>query len=437
MDSPAISAPADERLANEDLADRHEPEEHTASSNVSQVATADPLIPIAAISRFDTGWRRIIRNFSPSWFGVTIGTGIVPVLLITLPYPAHWLRYLSYAFFVLNTAIFFSALAASVLRYALYPEIWRVMVASPNSLFLGTVPMGFAMLVEMWLFACVPKWGDWSLYVAWVGWMVDAVVAAAVTVFLIFTHISRHETSSLDTVTATQLLPIAATIVASGTGAEVAEALAERYPEHALGTVLASFVLWGMGMPMALAVLVMYYQRLAVHKLPPREVLVSCFLPLGPLGFGGYSIMYLGKVCLTLLPETRTLHELAGPVLYVQGFLCALVLWGFGLVWFVFALAALWKCRPIPFNMGWWSFTFPLGVYAASTVQIGVELPSHVFKVLGTIFSGAVVLLWVVVAAETAKGAWSGKLFNAPYLNDLTQEELDKGKIRCRGGKAA
>jgi tellurite resistance protein TehA-like permease len=98
---------------------------------------------------------------------------------------------------------------------------------------------------------------------------------------------SRNHINSLERITAIQLLPIAATIVAAGTGAEVAEILPN--PQHALGTITVCYVLWGMGIPLAMMVLVMYYHRLAVHKLPPREVIVSCFLPLGPLGFGGYT----------------------------------------------------------------------------------------------------------------------------------------------------
>lgn len=74
--------------------------------------------------------------------------------------------------------------------------------------------------------------------------------------------------------------------MAAGTGAEVATILPNK--QHALGTLLASFILWGMGTPLAIAVLVIYYQRLALYKLPPRELIVSCFLPLGPLGFGGF-----------------------------------------------------------------------------------------------------------------------------------------------------
>jgi tellurite resistance protein TehA-like permease len=98
---------------------------------------------------------------------------------------------------------------------------------------------------------------------------------------------SQNHTNSLHSITAAQLLPIAATIVAAGTGAEVAEVLSN--PSHAFGTVMTCYVLWGTSVPLAMIVLTIYYQRLAVHKLPPREVIVSCFLPLGPLGFGGYT----------------------------------------------------------------------------------------------------------------------------------------------------
>ena len=44
--------------------------------------------------------------------------------------------------------------------------------------------MGFATIVEMWIFVCVPKWGTWAVYVAWAMWMIDSVMAIAVTVSL-------------------------------------------------------------------------------------------------------------------------------------------------------------------------------------------------------------------------------------------------------------
>lgn len=37
--------------------------------------------------------------------------------------------------------------------------------------------------------------------------------------------------------------------------------------------------------------------------------------------------------------------------------------------------------------MGWWGFTFPLGVLTVATTTIGVEMPSKFFLVLGTVSS--------------------------------------------------
>jgi tellurite resistance protein TehA-like permease len=263
------------------------------------------------LTKYDVGWRRVVRNFSPSWFSVTMGTGIVSILLNFIPFHASWLYYLSIIFFILNTILFTLALSTSILRYTLYPEIWTVMIQDPtNSLFLGTIPMGFATLIEQWVFICVPLWGKWARDVAWGAWMVDVIAAVSVTIslsfllcvdfglFILFLYwwtptdfyhdrMSQHNTNSLDRITAVQLLPIAATIVAAGTGAEVAAILPN--PQHAYGTVMTCYVLWGMSVPLAMIVLAIYYQRLAVHKLPPREIIVSCFLPLGPLGFGGYT----------------------------------------------------------------------------------------------------------------------------------------------------
>ena len=350
-----------------------------------------------------------------------MGTGIVSTILITIPWKASWLYYLSIVFFVLNTCLFSAAFMLSLLRYTIWPEIWSVMIQdATNSLFLGTIPMGFATIVEMWTFVCVPAWGPWAAQVAWALWMLDSAVAIAVTVSLGIMLMSESHQRSLDSITAAQLLPIAATIVAAGTGSEVAEILPNA--QHALGTIITCYIMWGMAVPMAFSVLVIYYQRLALHKMPPREVIVSAFLPLGPLGFGGYTILYLGRVAKDVFPKTGTIDPMAGRFAYVAGFFIALIMWGWGLLWFAFALASIYKARSFPFNMGWWGFTFPLGVYSVSTMLIGEELPSLFFRVLGTILGTAVIVLWVVIALRTAQGAWQGHLFNAPCLANLKKE---------------
>ena len=375
-------------------------------------------------SKYEIGWRRVVRNFTPSWFSVTTGIGVVSLLFNAIPFKADWLYWLAVVFFALNTVLFALAFGISFARYTLYPEIWTVMIQDPiNSLFLGTVTMGFSTLVECLVLLCCESWGDWSRTFAWVLWMIDSVAAFAVMASLSFILISQSHIRSLDRITAAQLLPIAATTVASNTGAQVATVI--RNPQYAVGTLITSYVMWGMATPFAMVILVIYYSRLALHKLPSREVIVSPFLPLGPLGLGGNTILNLGKIARELLPQTNLLSHVpaAGDILYIQGLLIALIMWGFGIVWLVFALATIYSCRPFPFNMGWWGFTFPLGVFAISTIAFGVEMPSMFFSMLGTVMAVMVMLLWVVVAAGTAKGAWNGKLFNAPCLRNLEKPE--------------
>ena len=99
-----------------------------------------------------------------SWFSVTMGTGIVSILLHNLPYNGIWLYWISVVLFALNVLLFILFLFMSMLRYGLYPEIWSAMIRHPaQSLFLGTFPMGLATIVNMVVFVCVPAWGPWAV----------------------------------------------------------------------------------------------------------------------------------------------------------------------------------------------------------------------------------------------------------------------------------
>ena len=194
-----------------------------------------------------------------------------------------------------------------------------------------------------------------------------------------------HKTTELSIVTGTWLLPIVAPVVASASGGIVGDVLPD--PQRALWTIIVCYILWGTSIPLAMAVLVIYFQRLIICKLPPREVIVSVFIPLGPLGQGGFAIMQLAKVSLKIFPLTHTLEAAngrAGEILYVTGWLIALIMWGSAVVWLFFAIASI-SSSKFPFNLSWWSFIFPLGVFTLSTTTMRKELPSAFFDVLGTV----------------------------------------------------
>ncbi|KAL2841502.1 voltage-dependent anion channel [Aspergillus pseudodeflectus] len=383
-----------------------------------------------SVTKHDIGWRRVVRNFTPSWFSINMGTGIVSTLLYALPYNGTWLYWISVIIFALNVLLFIIVCAISTLRYTLYPEIFRVMITHPTqSMFIGTLPMGFATIVNMLCFVCVPAWGDWAREFTWAMWIIDAVIAVVTALSLPFMLMSRRDETQLSSMTAVWLLPIVGTVVTASSGALVAEILPN--PQHALWTIIVSYVLWGIGLPLALMVMVIYLQRLTLHKIPPKAMIVSVFLPLGPLGQGGFGAIRLGKAAQTIFTKTHTLEEVSGPVFYSMGFLVGLILWSFGLVWLFFASASIARAKTFPFNIGWWGFLFPIGAYASCTCQIGAELPSAFFRILGTIITLCVVALWIVISLGTLKGVVTGTIFYSPCLAELRAKEMERGEVKA------
>jgi tellurite resistance protein TehA-like permease len=187
--------------------------------------------------------------------------------------------------------------------------------------------------------------------------------------------------------------------------------------QHAIWTVVISYILWGTSVPMAVLILAMYYNRLMIHDVLPSQAAVTSFITIGPLGQGAAAIQLLGKVALKVFERNNfiPMAPIAGQFFYLTGILTALIMWGFAIVWLFFALATIAR-REFKFNISWWAFTFPLGVFTVSTTTLAQELPSRFFKVLGTIFSVAETLLWIMVACGTIKASLNGDLFQPPPL---------------------
>lgn len=183
-------------------------------------------------------------------------------------------------------------------------------------------------------------------------WILDAVLSLGMAVYIPFQLIRQPGEIQLRTVTALHLFPVVTTVVCAASGGIVAEVLPNS--QQALATVIAGYVLWGVGVPTALIIMTIYFHRLVIHKMPPREIIVSSFLPLGPLNMGAFTLIQLGKVSLKVFPETKTIHPQAGVILYNMGVICGLIMWSFALLWLFLAVASVCQSSHLPFNMGWW-----------------------------------------------------------------------------------
>ncbi|KAI5457544.1 voltage-dependent anion channel [Mariannaea sp. PMI_226] len=357
-----------------------------------------------------------------------MGTGIVSILLHNLPYNVKGLYWVSVIIFIINVFLFVIFSCIFLARYILYPGLWTKTINHPQiSLSVGAYPMGLSTIVVMIVLVCVPLWGDWVVTLAWALWWADSILSVMICLYIPF-HLMHCQKASLDQISGLWLLPMASAIVASATGSVVSEVLHNQ--QHVLWTLVTCYFLWGSSIPLSMMYLAMYLQRLTLHQLPPRNLVVSALIPVGPLGQGAFAIMQLGRVAaanfsrLDVLAHSKT-HS--GYILYVGGWLIGLVMWAYGLTWLFLALATICRGR-FPFNMGWWSFIFPLGVWTNATITFGKEMPSAFFNILGTVFTGVVTLLWLIVAGRTIWGLYRRQLFTAP---DFDAWRMARSKARA------
>ncbi len=358
--------------------------------------------------------REIVRQFTPNWFTVTMGTGVLALAIDQFPgHPASlhqaglflWLA--NIGLFMLCTAlyggrwIFFTADAMPIWEHPVMP------------MFLGAIPMGLATIINGFLVFGIPWFGAPATEIATVLWWIDAVLAVGIGLLVPFLMFTRQH-HSMESMTAVWLLPIVPAEVTAASGGQLVMHLAN--PVMAAHLLFGSYLLWAFSVPLALGVLVILFLRLVLHKLPKRDMAVSSWLALGPLGTGALGLLVLGRDAPAILGAVGMAD--IGAVAHGIGVIGGLILWGYG-AWWLFMAAAItlsYIRQGLPFNMGWWGFTFPLGVFTLATLNLGGQTGMALFSVLGGIMTVALLGFWVTVALRTISGGYRGNLFHSPCL---------------------
>jgi C4-dicarboxylate transporter/malic acid transport protein len=373
-------------------------------------------IPFQTVARRDgKPLQEIVRNFTPNWFTVTMGTGGLALTLNQFPLAIPGLRAVAVGLWIANIALFalFSLLYAA--RWVLFPREAALIFRHPvMSMFFGAIPMGLATIVNGFL-AFGPDFlgSGLAVSIAHALWQADAAMSVVCGLAIPYFMFTRQE-HSMEKLTAVWLLPIVASEVAAASGGLLAPHLAA--PEGFLVLIL-SYVLWACSVPLAMSVLVLLFLRLALHKLPERDMGVSAWLALGPIGTGALGLVVLGGAAPTIFAANGLAS--VGEVAFGLGAIGGLMLWGYGVWWL--SLAILKTVRylrgGLPFNLGWWGFTFPLAVYTLATLALARVTGLSLFSFVGAGLALCLAIFWVIVAGRTLRGAWTTALFVAPCLN--------------------
>jgi C4-dicarboxylate transporter/malic acid transport protein len=377
-------------------------------STLSELATE--LKPHAQIERP----REMIRQFTPNWFAATMGTGILALALPQVPGAGATLHAIGEGLWIFNIGLFTLFTVLYTARWMLFwHEAKRIFSHNIVSMFIGTIPMGLATIINGFLFFGLPRWGEGMVDVAQALWWIDVAMSIGCGVLIPYFMFTR-QAHGIDKMTAIWLLPIVAAEVAAVSGGLLAPHLTDANAQF--HTLIASYVLWAYSVPVAFAILTILFLRMALHRLPPDSMAASSWLSLGPIGTGALGLILLGADA----PSIFAAQGMVGIGTIAEGFglIAGTLLWGVGLWWLL--LAVLITIRyfraGVPFNLGWWGYTFPLGVYTVTTLKLGVVLKIAAFSTLGSLLVVILAAMWVLVAARTIHGGWKGHLFVSPCL---------------------
>ena len=365
--------------------------------------------------------QNLIRQFTPNWFTVSMGTGVVALIVSEFPMLKAFTWQLGTGLWYFNILLFVLFSVLYSLRWAFYPHEAKQIFQHPSmSLFLGTIPMALATILNGFLKYGQPIYGDTAVQIAQTLWYANIVLALLVAWAVPFA-MYRHQEHALQQMTAVWLLPIVACEVAASSGGLLLGHLPA--DTHAVAILLGSYLLWGVSVLPAFAILTILMLRLVLHKLPEKELAVSSWLALGPIGTAALALLVLGHQA-PMLMASLGLAQL-GQLFQQAGILASLILLGFGLWWLGIAvLTTLYHAKQdLPFNLGWWGLTFPLGVYTLAILTLAQQLNLAFLYAVGYAFATILMLLWSLVATKTAQGFYQGHLFFSPCLKTYLEQQ--------------
>jgi tellurite resistance protein TehA-like permease len=163
------------------------------------------------------------------------------------------------------------------------------------------------------------------------------------------------------------ILPAVTLIVASSVGGELALALHSYSVSCALATLAVTIFILSIGLALAFMILTTYFNRLILHGFPQGSSIVSSFIPMGPFGQAGFSVLMIGRFMKEALPVPGSRSpflssEHAGEVIFVLCVCLSFVLWAFSTMWVVYGLLGIQhilRRTRISFGLSFWGMIFP------------------------------------------------------------------------------
>ncbi len=350
-----------------------------------------------------------LRLFHPGWYAAVMGTGIVSVSAYMNPGGIPALRpvadVVGLGMLLLAYVLAVALGIPYILRWLRHPEAARRDLAHPMSgAMYATFPAGLLVLAAATA-AVGPAWLP-SVLVLWlVGVLavVGGVLGFAASlgfsyVLFVSDDIGREQANG------GWFIPPVVNIIIP---LVLAPLLPGADPDTARFLLTLSYAAWGVGFFLFLMVAALLYTRLVHHPLPAAPLAPSLWIGLGPIGVGSLALLRLAQA------GSSVWGELA-PAVQALSLMGAIAIWGFGLWWLGVAALLLrryLRAGRLPYGLGWWAFTFPVGAYTVATLTLARAWNLGIVEGFGVLLFFLLLVFWAVVAFRTVAGVRTGEVW--------------------------
>lgn len=349
---------------------------------------------------------QVFSNLTPNWYASIMGTGIIAVAAVTLPWQPPGLHIGAIAIWALDAVLLVGLTAATVIHWIRYPGAARRHLLNPvMAHFYGAPPMALLTVGAGTILLGRDVLGlRTAVDIDWILWSVGTVTglaAAAVVPYFLFT---RH-TIGPDSAFGGWLMSIVPPMVSASTGALLVPYAPAGQARLAL--LLSCYAMFGMSILASIVTIALIWNRLAHYKTGDAAMVPTLWIVLGPLGQSIAAANLLGTVAHQALPAPYA------TALQAFGIVYGVPVWGFAVLWGAIAGAITVRTirEHLPFSLTWWSFVFPVGTVVLGSSELALHTGSNLFHGAAVVFYIGLVAAWITVALRTARGSLRGTLF--------------------------
>ncbi|MFE7379849.1 TDT family transporter [Streptomyces zhihengii] len=350
-----------------------------------------------------------VRHLGPNWYAPVMGTAIVGTAGGAFAGGPAVLRPAAAGVWALAALLLAVVLAARAAHWTRHRDRARAHLDDPAvAPFYGCLSMA---LLAVGAGALGPGrdvlGGSAAPVVAAVLFAVGTVTGLVVAVAVPYLMVVRHRVAP-GGASPVWLLPVVAPMVSASSGPLLVPYLPAGQWREAL--LLASYALFGASLLATLLILPVVFARLLHHGPLPLALTPALFLVLGPLGQSTTAVNKLADVAPGAVPAP-----------YAQGLGALAVVYGvpvmgFALLWLALAGAMVVRAfrGGMPFTMGWWAFTFPVGTCVTGSQTLAHHTGLAAYAWLAVALYALLVTAWAVASVLTVRGLLRGELLAAP-----------------------